>query len=440
MQLSILKRNKRKAPQQNNRFEFFSKLSSYLRQGSYERSLDFTVMNRQYTERDFIHAYETIMPLSTAVDMIADQIQAVDLKVYDKANKVYLDDHPVLSLLSSPNPFSSRPEFIHRVVTSWLVTGNIYFVISQMPGGEPIEIYNHLPQEVTCEKNQRDCYASLYRTTMCGAASGTFVRKEVDGWIAFINPLNNQELYHVRNTSMSENWRLHGLSKLNSIAYELTLYVLGTLYNQAFLKNQGRPSGAFSPRDMITDDQQAQLSEQIAAAMEGAHNAGRTLIMPVGMDYTEMSKTAREMEYSELLRMTVEAVYNRFNIPLALVQSSSLSLANMETAMTQLYTKAVLPVIDRITYELTRFLMPKYDDSENLCIWYDKREISALIPLQIEKLKAEKELDALSTNEIRQELNRDPVFGGDDVLAPANMVPIGSTIDNPSISEQGDDS
>jgi len=423
MRFNLFKKNKQTKTILN------SGISNYYPLNQGLQALDFPIIYRAYTDREFVYAYETVMPLANSIDLIAEQIQAITPKVWDTNKLEFVNDHPILELLEKPNKFSSKAEFLQRMVASFLSTGNSYIVATSVsPNSPPLEIHNILPQDTSVIINQTDCYPQNYETFMCGRTSTIFSRIILGGNIHFFDETRHLELHHIKNASMrNQSWRSKGYSKLNAIMYEIALYVVGTLYNQSMLQNQGRPVGVFSPETTLTEDQASGLTTQLTAVFEGAHNAGRTLILPVNMNYKELSKTAKDMEYSILLKMVNEAVYNRFGIPLSLIQSNSLSLANMEVAMTQLYTRAVIPVLNRIDHELTNFLMPRYPNSEGLMLFYDKKEIDALMPAQIEKLTKENSLNALSTNEVRAELNREPISGGDEVLAPSNLVPIGET-------------
>ncbi len=405
------------------------------------QQLDFPIQYRRFRDIHFVNMYEIISPLSIAIDKIAEHVAAIKPEVFNQRTDQFLPDHPVLELLKKPNLWTRYEEFVKLYIVSFLTTGNGYMVATgASPASAPIELFNQLPQEITVNINTTDCYPESYDSIMCGFSSVKFTRNIIMGDLFYLSSNRKQVLYHSKNLGMQTgNWRSHGFSKLNSIMYELSLFKVGNLFNESVLANQGRASGAFTPTVQLEPDQLSKLAENSRAALEGSHNAGRILFLPVGMNYVELSKTAKDMEYATLIARTEKAIYNRFAIPLSLIETSSLSLANMETAMINLFIDAVLPVADRFFSDITTNLMDRYPNSDDLIITFDKKEIPALVDLQLDKLQKENNLHSLSTNEIRAELNRKPISGGDDVLAPSNLIPIGETgtlpdfIDDPEL-------
>jgi hypothetical protein len=99
----------------------------------------------------------------------------------------------------------------------------------------------------------------------------------------------------------------------------------------------------------------------------------------------------------------------------------------METAKLNLYDNAVLPMSARLFREITNFMRPRFDIDKDEVIVADLDQISALQIRRNQELKLKSELDVLSTDEIREEIGRDPVPGGDVVYIASNLVPIGST-------------
>ena len=117
-----------------------------------------------------------------------------------------------------------------------------------------------------------------------------------------------------------------------------------------------------------------------------------------------------------------------------------MTLNNLETAELQFFDNAVLPLADRLNDELTRFLMPRYKNSENLRFTYNENDITALRLRMIETAKALSEINVNTVNEVRKVIGDDEIDGGDVVLRPATLIPLGFEDIDKDIDDLSDES
>ena len=214
------------------------------------------------------------------------------------------------------------------------------------------------------------------------------------------------------------------------------------MYNESILDYQGRPSGIFKTQEkiMLTDEQLNAMNEQWTAMHSGATNAGKLLVSPPGLEYQQLSLSPKDIEYGKILDVVTKGVYNTFNIPLSLIESTALSLANMQIAMSHFYLNAVLPTMTTLFNSFTSNLLPYFvNDWQQFVVTYDERMIPALRSLHIENLKQEADLNVLTINEIRAALNRDPITNGGDVWLPSDLQPIGDVAGGDDFIDKADD-
>jgi hypothetical protein len=116
-----------------------------------------------------------------------------------------------------------------------------------------------------------------------------------------------------------------------------------------------------------------------------------------------------------------------------------MTLANFEASKLGKYDDAILPAVDDMFAEFTRLLVPRYRDLDGYRITYDPATIEALEPRRLATAVAVKSLNVTSTDEIRTTyLNREAIGGpGDDILVPANMLPIGRDKDTSDAADGG---
>ncbi len=369
----------------------------------------------------FINYYRNVMPLSNAIDMIAESYASIPLKVWDTNAKQFID-HEVLDLLRLPNADVTQKEFLRSYAKFFMITGNSFQIATGDLNRPPLELMVVPPQSLSVFE-AKDGFAERYFYTQNRQGGMTFTRKEIDGRFRFFNS-NDKELYHSKdfNPDVTNN-RLWGLSKLQSIRLELDQYFHASVHNDSLLLNQARPSGALVAPAEVSQDDIAFLREEIDKMYSGPINTGRPMFLGNGVDWKAFSQNMKDMDFIQMKKTVTEAIYNRLRIPLAMVESTGLSLANMEHSPLTFYDNAVLPLADFINTELTDFLMRRYPNSEELVITFDPVDVTALESRRIDSAKNLSTLNVLSDNEMRTIIGRDPIEGGDVVFKPSNSVP-----------------
>jgi len=212
---------------------------------------------------------------------------------------------------------------------------------------------------------------------------------------------------------------------MGPIYYEIEQYLASSIHNLSILKRGGTLTGTFKTPGLLTQEQRDRLNQQIADQYSGELNSGKYFLAEGGLDYQPSQQTNKDMEFIQLKAKDEEMVYKALMIPLALMTTAVMTMSNLETAKLDLYDEAILPLVDRIYADLTSFLMPFYDNSENLIISYDQNKISALEPRRMQTLKDLVGLGVLTINELRAKLNYEALDeGGDAIYAPATDIPI----------------
>ena len=159
-----------------------------------------------------------------------------------------------------------------------------------------------------------------------------------------------------------------------------------------------------NPEMAWTPDQENSLKSEIDNTFSGESNSGRPIIGN-DVDYIPFGMTNKDMDYIEGRKQLKEEIYNRLKIPLSLINSNALSLANMEVASLQLYDFSILPLADKIFTILTTNVLKSYDNSENLILTYDPITIPALKERTIEELTKISKFNVLTDNELRKSLD-----------------------------------
>jgi HK97 family phage portal protein len=376
----------------------------------------------------YIRFYQSIGPLGDAIDLISTLFSQIIPKIYDENTKEYIDNHPLLRLLQNPNTNTDYNLFSEREAGFFELTGNCFWMIDLSSiDGEPLSL-SVIPPQWISQNIGGEGRVDTYIYSPPQATSVTFYRQDAarSRNIKYLSDDGKKELFILQrfNPNSSNYWNL-GISKLHSIFFQLEQFRLASVHNQSILSNGGRLSGMLTTKegfDFNLDQQQA-LRGELDNLYAGASNAGRMMVTS-NLEWQPFGQTAKDMDFATLRIQMKEEIYNRLKIPLPLINSNALSLANMEVANTQLYDLAVLPLADRIFKILTMNVLSKYPDSENLTLTYDPATIPALMDRNIDQVTKIAALNKTTINEIRNRLDLVDYEGGDVIYQSNMMVPV----------------
>ena len=393
-----------------------------------------------------IQLYMQAMPLFDAVDRRAQAFARIPIKIRDKTTGKFVDSHPALDLLAKPNADVSQVELLESISSFYDITGNSFIIATGNVDRPPLELVSESPVEfnfgaLDTRFTLLNVPASIFMGGVAQGATGSFKPEETidsDG-IKFYNSRRDQELWHIRSFNPLRRGNFAGMSRARPIWYEIQQYIAGNRSNLSFLKRGSRLSMAWvnktaGPEGELTPSQFERLQQE-AQKYSGAENAGGTPILD-GVEVQTFQSTNKDMEHKDMQNQMLARTFNQYRIPLALVLDSTMTLNNLETAMLHFFDDSVLPHSERMYGELTRFLMPRYKNSENLEFWYNENDIPALRTRMVAAAKEQNSIGVNTTDEIRNMLGDDPLpTGGDSVLVSATLIPLGTMIDDGTVND-----
>src|SRR5690606_26862347 len=105
-----------------------------------------------------------------------------------------------------------------------------------------------------------------------------------------------------------------------------------------------RPGGVFKYGKTLGPEALKRLRESFGAAHGGNENAGKTLILEDGMDFTPLQFTSVDLQFLEMRRHQVAEIARGFRIPLHLLQELERTThANAESMGQQFLSLTLLP-------------------------------------------------------------------------------------------------
>ena len=355
----------------------------------------------QWTPRDYHRlskeGYEKNVVAFRCVHEIAASVAGIPMLLSQDNNA--LIDHPVLSLLSQPNPVNSDSSFVETVISQLLIAGNAYVEMVCNDAGKPVELWALRPDRMKVVPGKH----GLPQAYEYGTGN------QVKRW--HCDPVTGQSpILHFKYFHPSNDW--YGMAPLEACSHAIDQYNTAENWNQALLQNGCRPSGALTVEGIsgepltLSEDQFDRLKTQLETQYSGAANAGKPILLEGGLKWTEMMLSPKDMDYINIKNSAAREIALAFGYPpMLLGLPGDNTYANQKEARLALYEQTVLPLMRQFITGLEGWLLPCF--GENLKLSYDEDAISALHPRRELLWKRIKDADFLTNAEKRAAVGYD---------------------------------
>lgn len=303
------------------------------------------------------------------VSLISSAAASIPWLLYKEGGKE-LDEHPILDLLTHPNPVQDGTGFMESVFINLLTSGNAYIEAVRPKDGEaPTELYVLRPDRMKIVPGHGGLPMGYEYHV-----GGKVARWQVD-------PITGESgILHIKMFHPLDDW--YGMAPLEAAMVSIDQHNAASAWNQALLNHGARPSGAlvFSPKDgpdALTEDQVTRLRSELDQHYQGKGNAGRPMILEGGLDWQEMSLSPKDMDWLSGRDAAARDIALAFGVPVQLIGiQGAQTYANMKEARLALYEATVLPLLSRVIGAFDHWLSPLF--GEELYLAYDCDEVSAL--------------------------------------------------------------
>jgi len=297
-----------------------------------------------------------------SVRMIAEAAANVPLLLYEGAREH--DEHPLLKLLSRPNPRQTGADLIEQLAGYLLVAGNAYLErVSVLD--EVRELHALRPDRMKVIPGAEG-WAEAYEYS-AGGTSVRFAMNEQPAPILHLtlfNPLDDH----------------YGMSPLEAAQASLDVHNAASAWNKALLDNAARPSGALvysAAGGNLSDEQFERLKNELESHYQGAANAGRPLLLEGGLDWKGLSLSPKDMDFVEAKHIAAREIALSFGVPPMLLGiPGDNTYSNYAEANRAFYRQTVVPLVTRIASALGHWLGESF--SGNLRLALDLDEVPAL--------------------------------------------------------------
>ena len=343
-----------------------------------------------------------------AVRLIAESVSSVCFVLYEGANE--LTAHPLIDLITRPNPRQDGASLLDSVASHLLLAGNAYVEAVSLEG------------EASAQASVRELYA--LRPDRMRVVPGP------DGWPqGFDYTVAGQTVRFEQNAAQPPILHLtlfnplddyYGLSPLEAAATAVDTHNAAAVWNKALLDNAARPSGALvyaGPEGAVMSDAQFErLKKELSDQYQGTANAGRPLLLEGGLDWKPMSLSPKDMDFMEAKHSAAREIALAFGVPpMLLAIPGDNTYSNYQEANRVFWRQTVLPLANRIGAALTQWLSPSFGAALSLAV--DTDRIEALSPDRAALWDRVTKAPFLTVNEKRMATGYGAVAGGDTFAA-----------------------
>lgn len=308
--------------------------------------------------RSYSQIYQTQPAVRTVIDFFARNIAQLGLQVFRRVSdtdRERVTTHPLPRLIKRPNPSTTRYRFVESTVQDIGTYANGYWAkvrardrlgLVRLPAGEMGVRGGLLPE--------------LYEWTPQGASA----------------PLKFQpsEIVHFRMYDPSN--PLIGFPPIETLRRILAEEAAASDYRQKMWKNSARAESVIErPKDAPTwsPERRQQFREQWQE-FAGA-KAGMTPILEDGMTLKPFGFNARDSQYLESMKLSLERVAAAYHVPLPMVGIlDHATFSNIREQHKQLYQDCLGPWLVMLEEELELQLLPEFDDVEDVYLEFNIAE------------------------------------------------------------------
>lgn len=352
-------------------------------------------------------AYSKNVIAHRAISLIAKSVSTIKWEL--SADSETIAQHPILKLLSNPNPNENGGALIESLISYRQISGNAFILAVKNSDGEVREIHNLRPDRVSI-LTDKNGFVSAY-----GYSNGDReIKYPVD------KLTGRSQILHFKNFNpLNDHF---GLSAVEPAAYSIDQHNNAARWNQSLLQNGAKPSGALvvqggkdGAAGNLTDEQFLRVKNQIEDQFMGAENVGKPLLLEGGLDWKEMSLSPKDMDFIEAKHTAAREISLAFGVPPQLLGiPGDSTYSNLAEARLSLWEQAIIPLMDELVGCFNNWLVPNFKKSESLRISHDKNNIPALLPRREKLWSRLQAADFLTVNEKREAVGLQPLDGDDE--------------------------
>ncbi len=364
---------------------------------------------QRWGANDFLSALDISLYVNRSLSKRADKVGEVEFLLRDsKGDEIERD--PLLDLLYKPNPVFTARQFWSLYQKYFDTVGEVYILIEGnreiFQKGKTITALHLLnPTGVTpyfSADGRPEKY--VYKTT----------EKDIE--------YQPDQILYIHNPDPKN--PLRGVSLLKAGVNAIQTEVQIATYHSRILENGGKVEGVFKFKTgPLTKPQLDEIKDQYQKEYGSAKKAGMPLFLGGDADYIKTGLSPEELSFLEAKKMTMEDICILTGVPKSMLASTSeVKFDNADADRSIFLRETIHPLLVILTTALDERLFP------------DDRELTFVDPTPENIDQKLKETESgiknyyMTINEARERHGLDPIDGGEEIMVPFNIMPLGASV------------
>jgi len=345
-----------------------------------------------------------IAAVNNCVEVLSNSIAKLPFFVMDYNTKKHLN-HSVLDLLSvRPNEVMTPSVFKKLIECQRLLKGNAYIYIERDGHGKPQRLVPLPPDNVSIEIEKNFI---------------NYIFTENNGKKTIIS---GENIIHLK--AYSEDG-IHGISVLERARQTIDTAGNHQSYENNFFRKNARPSGVLTIPTLLASEAKDKISDEWEKRYSGIEGMFRPAILDGGLDYKQMGISQRDSQFIESKEVSVQDICRFFNVPLYKVQAGKQSYNSNEQNAIEYVGNTLAPIVIQYEEEFTYKLFTDSEIRQSIEIKCNMNaELRGDYAARAQFYKSQREVGALSANDIRAYEDLESIEGGDIYLASLNYCPL----------------
>lgn len=350
---------------------------------------------------------ETAMQVSAVwacVRLLAETVSSLDLTVYkDTENGKEVDkEHWFNALMSRPNRYQTRIEFLETMMLNLVLHGNAYARVIRV-GGRVRSLMPLMASQV--EVNLLYDGSIVYQYT-------------ADGRTEF---LSEESVWHVKLYG-------NGIVGMSPLHFGRDIIGIARAGDKAVTKvygNGAKPSGVLTFDRLLTKEQRDAIRANFDEVTTGDNN--RLVVLEAGGQFQQVSMSPQDIELLASRRYQLEEICRWYGVPSVLVNDTSGSTtwgSGIAELVTGFYKLNLRPYLVRFESSIKAHLLNGEEDRDVSVRFEFEDLLRADLKSRLEGYRTAVAGTIMTPNEVRKVEGWPAVEGGDSLLSQVNMAPI----------------
>lgn len=378
-----------------------------------------------WPDRDYENfAKETYMKNVIAfrcISIIARSAASVPWKLFkhiDEKKQEAVEGHYINAVLKRPNPRESFTTLVESIISYLGMAGNSFVekvsLSAGMNGGEIRELYSLRPDRFKINTD-KEGQISGYTYHV----NGTEVKYDVD-LITGRCDILHLKTFH----PLDDFW---GMSPTEPAAVSVDTHNSSNMWNKNLIENEARPGLIYIFDGSIGDKEYKRLSNLLKTTREGSDNVGKSMIVegkvkdvkPYGFSPTEMDWLKSNLELAR-------NICNIWGVPPQIVGiPDTNTYSNYQEARQAFWEETVMFYLCLLKDEFNHWFFSDQVKDQGLFVNFLLDNVPAFAAKRDKVWERVEKASFLKVNEKREAVEYEEAEGGDVILVPATMLPLG---------------